>query len=1027
MNRGTVLAIIAIILLVSCRRQDTSMPDALNRRAYMLRYQNVDSSMHYADMAYEASANYSDGRAEAISHMAFVKYQQMQYTEALKQLDRIDSLTNNQVELLCADVLRMKISQRTGELHTFYRAWHNAEIRLERIDEELHLLSNHLSDRVLYARTEMHIIASTYYFYTHQDSASREELKNVETYMMLPRDTAQWSNYMYMLGAGGVLTGDSVTVLLKEFDHLTHVLTISRRRKDLYFQANSLQALSSITESPERRKLIRENRGGGMDFIIGQYSRAGNAFTEDSLPLMLANSSLELFRRYGDRFQTANVLRTKAELLFRQERYREALVPLAEALALVSEQHTIGPRRLPYWEAAIYERLSLTYSALGDSRRAMENRAKYLSLVNSTRQDLEEKTRAEELQTYNYRLYIYLSAIAILLLLVCMMFLILARKVKRRSKRQEREAEEALQLTKDETSAREMELAREKLANIERRAKVSLAENVVPYINRMLNTKDMEYVAELSAEILRVNDILTEWIQVKQGKVAMNISTFPLQPLLDTIGKNRATYTRKGLQLEIPEVHDVYVKADRALTLFMINTLCDNARKFTPEGGRVSIMVEADEGVVEISVADTGCGISPENVDTINNNKVFKIAASHAVSDSSSEGKGFGFGLMNCKGIIGQMKKMSSRFRCCDFGVDSTEGKGSRFWFRLPRVMAVLLCLLTTTAMVAQTDYGLAKAQKELMYENNASARYEYALKHGQLALQLAPEDSIYLRMQIENGMAEASQGLCLWDEYREHNVQYLLLHRIYTADPNLPVYARRLHMLKSEITWSQFFIPLLLLCSVFFLALMVRRSNRRRGELQQQMDMQQQQEEMLNRVQYELDRVHIQNRILDNCLSTIKHETMYYPARVQQMALNRDTNSDDLRSLMNYYNEVYTILLEQAQRQTSARLAMDESVQTELKRRISAAIGGAPVAVTVKDGDKIQEIRIHVLGGEIADNLFTPEAGNLDAFVAREIVRMHDAACGYPGLRLYVENNEIIITLWKNSRLLSSKMFSWN
>ena len=297
MKKGTLYILTLLLVLASCTRPDTSMPDALNRRAYMLRYQNVDSSMHYADMAYEASANYPDGRAEAISHRAFVKYQQMRYTEALKQLDRIDSLTNNQVELLCADVLRMKISQRTGELHTFYRAWHNAEIRLERIDEELHLLSSHLSDRVLYARTEMHIIASTYYFYTHQYSASREELKNVEAYMMLPRDTAQWCNYMYMLGAGGVLTGDSVTVLLKEFDHLTHVLTISRRRKDLYFQANSLQALSSITESAEIRRLIRENRGGGMDFIIGQYSKAGNAFTEDSLPLILANSSLELFRR----------------------------------------------------------------------------------------------------------------------------------------------------------------------------------------------------------------------------------------------------------------------------------------------------------------------------------------------------------------------------------------------------------------------------------------------------------------------------------------------------------------------------------------------------------------------------------------------------------------------------------------------------------------------------------------------------------------------------------------------------------
>ena len=196
---------------------------------------------------------------------------------------------------------------------------------------------------------------------------------------------------------------------------------------------------------------------------------------------------------------------------------------------------------------------------------------------------------------------------------------------------------------------------------------------------------------------------------------------------------------------------------------------------------------------------------------------------------------------------------------------------------------------------------------------------------------------------------------------------------------------------------------------------------------MRQQEDLQSLQTETLNRVQYELDRVHIQNRILDNSLSTIKHETMYYPARIQQMAMNRHTDTKDLFQLMNYYNDVYTMLLGQAQRQTALKVAMDESVLYELKRRIMAAISHAPISVETKDINKIREVRIKVLGKQIPDNLFTPEAGNLDAFVAREIVRMHDASCGFPGLRLYVENNEIIITLWKNSRLLSSKTFSWN
>ena len=1028
MNRGIAVALMVLLVFASCTRKDTSMPDEMNRRAYLLRYVDVDSSLHYANYAYTLSEDYPDGKAEAISHKAFVLYQQMHFSDAMKALDAVDSLTNNQVELLCADVLRMKVSQRTGEFRTFYRAWHSAERRLDRIDEELHLLSPHLRSRVLYARTEMHIIACTFYFYSQQDSASRTEMNCIEPYMRLPMDTAQWTNYMYLLGAGGILSGDSVTVILKEFDYLTHVLTISRRRKDLYFQANSLQALATLLEKPGRQKLIRNNRGGGLDFIVGQYSDPNTSSCEDSLPLSLANHSLKLFRQYDDCFQTANVLRTKSELLFRQKRYEEALAPLHEAIGIVSKQHRTETRRVPYWEAAIYERLSLTYSALGNIEAAMQNRNIYLSLLESMRQDLEEDARAEELQSYNYRLYINLSAIAVLVLAVVIVFRILNGRLEKHSQKQEREAEETLQLAIDETRAREMQLAHEKLSNIERRAKVSLAENVVPYINRMLNTRDMEYVAELSAEILRINDILTEWIQVKQGKLAMNITTFSLQPLLDTIAKNISTFQQKGISLEVASSDGIYVKADRALTLFMINTLCDNARKFTPSGGSVAILIDSDDSVVEISVKDTGRGLSKENVDTINNSKVFRISSTHnADGQVAIDGTGFGFGLMNCKGIIGQMKKLSNRFQCCDFGVESEEGKGSRFWFRLPRVLVMLFFIFFNPIVYAQADYDRALALYDSICNYNATDRYGMALEHGNRALDLIPEDSIYLRILIENELAVASQNLCKWDEYRRHNSQCIRLYRQYTADPNLPVYARRLHTVKTEITWSLFFTLLLFLCSVSCLILVVRRSRRRRNEMQQHEDLLLRQNENLNRVQYELDRIHIQNRILDNSLSTIKHETMYYPARIRQMALEQNTDVKGLFQLINYYNDIYTILLGQAQRQTSFKVAMDESVLCELKRRILTAISHAPISVETKDGNNIREIRIKVLGIQVPDNLFTPEAGNLDAFVAREIIRMHDASCGFPGLRLYVENNEIIITLWKNSRLLSSKTFSWN
>lgn len=1020
--------------LSSCKGRAEAKVQKLNTQAYRWKYANVDSSMHYATLAYVHPEATPDDRAEALGHMSFVFYQRMCFSQALLCLEQLDSITHNQVELLCADVMRMKISQRTGELCTLYRSWHSAEKRLERIDEEYSLLSQHLQERVVYARTEMNLIAATYYYYAQQDSLLRQEIAKAEPYMKLPTDTAQWCSYMYLLGTCKALSGDSISTTVNEFDNLTHVYTIASKRNYRYFQANSLQALALLMENPSTRRCLSEHRGGGMEFIKGLVANSSTQYSSDSLSYALAQQSLSLFQEYGDRFQTANVLRTKAELLFRQSRYEDAQTPLSEALAIIEEQHSIEKKRVPYWEAFIYERMSLVYSALGNHTLALDYRSRYLEMLRVMRQDLEENLRMEELRSYNNRLYLNLAIILLLVISVCVAFWVLLRKLKKHGLQRAKEAEETQQIILDETIAREMQLSREKLANIERRAKVSLAELVVPYIHRMLKSKDMEYASELSAGIIHLNDILTDWILVRPGKLAMNISSFPLQPILDTISKNTATFSRKGITLQVPTECPYTVKADRALTLFMINTLCDNARKFTPSGGRVWIDIRCVDDYVEISVHDTGCGISQSDVEKINNSKVLRLSNSQRMSgvNGDHDTAGFGFGLMNCKGIIGQMRKISSRFQSCAFGVESVVGQGSRFWFRLPRVLSLVLLFLSAQYVCA-VESDSAEEHYRLMLQDNADFKHERAMEHGKKALMLVHKDSLRLRMQIENEMAIASQSLCRWDEYKFHNRQCRILYSHLTDDPNLPSYARRLHLVKSELSLSWYFIFLFFLLSISFLVLMIRRSRRLRDSRELQAESIRRQREQFDRVQYELDRLHIQNRILDNCLSTIKHETMYYPSRIRQMALAGRTSAGDvdyesLEQLMNYYNDIYTILLAQAQRQTANKVSLDDSVLSELRRRILASIGSpAEVSFSVRDIGNIKEVRIAAQGKEIPVDLFTPEAGNLDAFVAREIVRLHDAACGYPGLRLYVENNEIIITLWKNSRLLSSKTFSWN
>ena len=83
--------------------------------------------------------------------------------------------------------------------------------------------------------------------------------------------------------------------------------------------------------------------------------------------------------------------------------------------------------------------------------------------------------------------------------------------------------------------------------------------------------------------------------------------------------------------------------------------------------------------------------------------------------------------------------------------------------------------------------------------------------------------------------------------------------------------------------------------------------------------------EDESRRAEHEANAVHVQNMVLDNCLSTIKHETMYYPNRIKQLLNNlldeeggrqNSEQMHEVKELMLYYKEIYTILSNCAGRQ---------------------------------------------------------------------------------------------------------------
>ncbi len=424
--------------------------------------------------------------------------------------------------------------------------------------------------------------------------------------------------------------------------------------------------------------------------------------------------------------------------------------------------------------------------------------------------------------------------------------------------------------------------------NLLRRACYSVVSDCIPLIDRMvgeasrLDASDpavghhIEYISELASRAAQYNASLTQWIRMCQGEVSLHIESFGIQSLLDIIRRGERSFAQKGVRLEVCD-SDAVVRADRTLTLFMLNTLADNARKFTPAGGIVSVAVDCGDEWVEISVSDTGVGLSDEDVRILRDTKVYDPQRI-GIDNDKSVAKGNGFGLMNCKGIIEKYRKTDKSFDCCRFDVTGAVGKGSRFSFRLPkgvrRMLGVILMALSPLAADAQdTDtvgdslLNVAYAYADSLYRSNVNCVYDSALIYASKAIDAlnadyenltgdaanhirlsgddVPAEQIWLEngfgtdyetiLWLRNEVAVAALALNMQDLYRYNNDAYLMLFRRYYSDSVIERDCMQLQRSNSNIRIAIVLMVLVLIGFVVFrFVLHSRNWLRYRSDLQQ-------------------------------------------------------------------------------------------------------------------------------------------------------------------------------------------------
>ncbi|HXC19530.1 MAG TPA: PAS domain S-box protein [Acidimicrobiales bacterium] len=166
-----------------------------------------------------------------------------------------------------------------------------------------------------------------------------------------------------------------------------------------------------------------------------------------------------------------------------------------------------------------------------------------------------------------------------------------------------------------------------------------------------------------------INEIL-DISRIESGRVIVTLRAVSLDDLIpDCVGIITLQANQRGLTVEVGDITDALVRADEQRLRQVLLNLLSNAIKYNRPQGHVIVSTEIVDDAVEISVRDTGLGISPEMVE-----RLFIPFDRLNVESTGIEGTGLGLAL----------SKNLTEAMGGTLIFDSTPGKGSVFTIRLP-------------------------------------------------------------------------------------------------------------------------------------------------------------------------------------------------------------------------------------------------------------------------------------------------------------------------------------------------------
>ena len=191
-----------------------------------------------------------------------------------------------------------------------------------------------------------------------------------------------------------------------------------------------------------------------------------------------------------------------------------------------------------------------------------------------------------------------------------------------------------------------------------------------------LGDEDAKYVAIAQRNAARLQNMVEDLLflaRLDAGAVSPEIGELDLvHAAREAIASSRPAAEAKQVTLDLAAPEHAFTQGDAQRIGQALDNLISNAVKFTPSQGTVRVSVEDGDGIAQVSVTDSGCGI-PEAEQGQLFERFFR-------SSTSTHVPGTGLGLAIVKAIV---ESHGGSITC-----ESAEGKGTTFTFSIPKTEA---------------------------------------------------------------------------------------------------------------------------------------------------------------------------------------------------------------------------------------------------------------------------------------------------------------------------------------------------